>query len=283
MQPPPGYSVPDGMVCRTRSSLYGLKQVPCAWFENFASVVIAAGFSPSAHDPDLFVHTPRGWTLFLYVDDMIITADESEYIAFVKARLHEQFLMSDLGPLCYFFGIKVSSNFDGFYISQEKTFLLPLWSTIATFLFYNIFVAQSLTVFSSLAPAPFSSGPTQMLRGRVICLIAIRSLLILFLCGPLIAWKTKKQTAVSRSSAEAELSAMALLTAEVTWLCQTIEVLSGLRVTWFSFFSTSTDMPLGTAMHTIEITRGRGGQLARAAGAGVFQVMVDGFIHGGTD
>jgi hypothetical protein len=25
MQPPPGYSVPDGMVCRLRCSLYGLK------------------------------------------------------------------------------------------------------------------------------------------------------------------------------------------------------------------------------------------------------------------
>nr|UEC44883.1 ribosomal protein L2 [Salix alba] len=31
--------------------------------------------------------------------------------------------------------------------------------------------------------------------------------------------------------------------------------------------STSTDMPLGTAIHNIEITLGRGGQLARAAGA----------------
>ncbi|MBA0751014.1 hypothetical protein Gogos_002385, partial [Gossypium gossypioides] len=30
--------------------------------------------------------------------------------------------------------------------------------------------------------------------------------------------------------------------------------------------STSTDMPLGTAIHNIEITLGRGGQLARAAG-----------------
>jgi histone deacetylase 1/2 len=36
--------------------------------------------------------------------------------------------------------------------------------------------------------------------------------------GSLIAWKTKKQIAVSRSSVEAELRAMALLTAEVTWL-----------------------------------------------------------------
>jgi hypothetical protein len=39
-----------------------------------------------------------------------------------------------------------------------------------------------------------------------------------FLGGSLIAWKTKKQTAVSRSSVEAELRAMSLLTTEVTWL-----------------------------------------------------------------
>jgi hypothetical protein len=39
-----------------------------------------------------------------------------------------------------------------------------------------------------------------------------------FLGGSLIAWKTKKQTAVSRSSVEAEFQAMALLTTEVTWL-----------------------------------------------------------------
>ena len=34
----------------------------------------------------------------------------------------------------------------------------------------------------------------------------------------MIAWKTKKQTTVSRSSAEAELRAMATMTAEVTWI-----------------------------------------------------------------
>jgi hypothetical protein len=44
-----------------------------------------------------------------------------------------------------------------------------------------------------------------------------RGVTLYFLGGSLIAWKTKKQIAVSRSSAEAELRAMALATVEVTW------------------------------------------------------------------
>ena len=51
---------------------------------------------------------------------MIITGDDSQYIAFVKERLSEQFLMSDLGPLRYFLGIEVTSTPEGYYLSQEK-------------------------------------------------------------------------------------------------------------------------------------------------------------------
>jgi hypothetical protein len=122
MRPPPGYSIPEGIVCHIRHSLYGLKQAPWAWFQRFTSVVIAAGFFTSAHDPALFVHvSPRGRTLLLlYMDDMIITGDDPEYIAFVKARLSDQFIMSDLSPLWYFFGIEISSTSDRFFLSQEK-------------------------------------------------------------------------------------------------------------------------------------------------------------------
>jgi hypothetical protein len=121
MCPPPGYSILEGMVCHLHHSLYGLKQAPHAWFQCFASVVTAAGFFVNAHDPALFVHvSPRGWTLLLlYVDDMIITGDDPEYITFVKAHLSDQFLMSDLRPLRYFLGIEISSTPEGF-LSQEK-------------------------------------------------------------------------------------------------------------------------------------------------------------------
>jgi hypothetical protein len=72
-------------------------------------VVTAAGFSASAHDLPLFVHmsSHSRTLLLLYVDDMIITGDDPEYIDFVKAHLSDQFLMSDLGPLRYFLGIEI--------------------------------------------------------------------------------------------------------------------------------------------------------------------------------
>jgi hypothetical protein len=83
-------------------------------------VVTAVGFSASAHDPILFVHvSPRGQTLLFYMDNMIITSDDPEYITFVKARLSDQVLMSDLGPLRYFLGIEIST-LEGFFLSQEK-------------------------------------------------------------------------------------------------------------------------------------------------------------------
>jgi hypothetical protein len=121
MHPPPGYSVPEGMVYHLRCALYGLKQAPRAWFQRFTSVVTAAGFFNSAHDLALFVYvSPRGRTLLLlYVDDMIITGDDPEYIAFVNARLSDQFLISDLGLLRYFLEIEISTP-KGFFLSQEK-------------------------------------------------------------------------------------------------------------------------------------------------------------------
>jgi hypothetical protein len=121
MRPPPGYSVPESIVCHLRRSLYGLKQAPRAWFQRFAFVVIVAGFSASAHDSALFIHvSPYGRTvLLLYVDNMIITGDDPEYIAFAKARLSDQFLMSNLSPLRYFLEIEISTP-EGFFLSQEK-------------------------------------------------------------------------------------------------------------------------------------------------------------------
>ena len=47
---------------------------------------------------------------------MIITGNDSQFIEFVKKRLSEKFLMSDLGPLRYFIGLEVSFTPDGIYL-----------------------------------------------------------------------------------------------------------------------------------------------------------------------
>ncbi|WVZ89730.1 hypothetical protein U9M48_036095 [Paspalum notatum var. saurae] len=175
----------EGMVCHLRCSLYGFKQAPRAWFQRFAFVVIVAGFFASAHDPALFVHiSSRGRTLLLlYVDDMIITRDDPQFIAFVKAHLGEQFLMSDLSPFRYFLGIEVSSTrgdlLDHASISDHRTDETPM----------------ELNVHLSATDGEPLDDPTHY-----------RHII------------DKKQTTVSRSSTEAELCAMALVTAEVTWL-----------------------------------------------------------------
>ena len=95
MTPPPGLQVPSGSVCRLRRALYGLKQAPRAWFEQFSTVVEAAGFTTSIHDPAVFTHSSsRGRTvLLLYLDDMILTGDDPAHIAFVKHKLCTTFLM----------------------------------------------------------------------------------------------------------------------------------------------------------------------------------------------
>ena len=107
MQRPPSYPHSGSQVCCLRRALYGLKQAPRAWFEKFSSVVAQQGFTSSPHDTTLFVQrSSAGITLILlYVDDMIITGDDSAGIHSLQHFLSQHFKMKDLGTLNYFLGL----------------------------------------------------------------------------------------------------------------------------------------------------------------------------------
>ena len=79
MQPLLNYPHSGSQVCCLRRALYDLKQAPWGWFEKFSSVIAQKGFTSSPHDTTLFVQrSSAGITLILlYVDDMIITGDDS--------------------------------------------------------------------------------------------------------------------------------------------------------------------------------------------------------------
>jgi hypothetical protein len=58
--------------------------------------------------------------LILYVDDLLITGCSTSSIAAVKRILHDKFLMTDVGPLHFFLGLKISQDVSGIKLSQAK-------------------------------------------------------------------------------------------------------------------------------------------------------------------
>src|SRR5690348_8257525 len=82
----PGVDIPFGHVCCLCKALYGLKQAPRAWFQRFVIVIRATGFTPSDHDPALFLYLSSRVCnlLLLYVEDMVIMGDDAKHNYQVK-------------------------------------------------------------------------------------------------------------------------------------------------------------------------------------------------------
>ncbi|RVW71061.1 Retrovirus-related Pol polyprotein from transposon RE2 [Vitis vinifera] len=99
MKLPPGFERSDpNLVCRLRKSLYRLKQAPRCWF---AKLVMAI----------------KG---YVYVDDLIISGNDSAALKTFKAYLSDCFKMKDLGVLKYFLGIEVARSSAGLFLCQRK-------------------------------------------------------------------------------------------------------------------------------------------------------------------
>jgi hypothetical protein len=124
MDLPPGYGTnpSTNLVCKLKKSLYGLKQSPRAWFGRFTQSMRQFGYKQSNSDHTLFFkhHNSRITVLIIYVDDMVITGDDSEEIERLQQQLASEFEMKDLGNLKYFLGIEVARGRDGIFLCQRK-------------------------------------------------------------------------------------------------------------------------------------------------------------------
>jgi Reverse transcriptase (RNA-dependent DNA polymerase) len=123
MQQPPGFvdSAFPTHVCKLNKALYGLKQSSRAWFQKLHSALVSLGFHPSSADTSLFVYS-RAYTLaymLVYVDDLILTDNNSSFLASVIQALHLQFSVKDLGSLNFFLGIEVTRTATGLHLSQS--------------------------------------------------------------------------------------------------------------------------------------------------------------------
>lgn len=115
-------------VCKLKKSLYGLKQAPRAWYDTLTSSLISMGFKRCISDHSLFFSsTAAGLVLVLvYVDDILVTGDDSKAVLDVIQLLQGKFKLRHLGDVDYFLGIEVKPTSDsGFLLSQQK-YLLEL-------------------------------------------------------------------------------------------------------------------------------------------------------------
>jgi Reverse transcriptase (RNA-dependent DNA polymerase) len=124
MDIPPGYThqKQEKLVCKMERSLYGLKQSPWAWFGRFCKAMKKYNYTQSDFDHTLFYkhRQDKVTILIIYVDDMIITGDDSEEIRWLEQRLSKEFEMKTLGGLKYFLGIEVLRSTKDISLPQRK-------------------------------------------------------------------------------------------------------------------------------------------------------------------
>jgi hypothetical protein len=77
---------------------------------------------PSQVDTSLFVFHSGYLTIYMlvYVDDIVIVSSSALATQRLLQQLSASFPVQDLGPLNYFLGIKVVSNFGGMMLTQDK-------------------------------------------------------------------------------------------------------------------------------------------------------------------
>nr|XP_018627571.2 uncharacterized mitochondrial protein AtMg00810-like [Nicotiana tomentosiformis] len=79
-------------------------------------------FSSSKTDVSLFIFNSHGIVAYLlvYVDDIVVTSNNTTFLKSAVDQLGNSFSIRDLGNLSFFLGVQVSRNSSSIYLSQEQ-------------------------------------------------------------------------------------------------------------------------------------------------------------------
>ena len=106
-------------VCRLNKSLYGLKQMPRAWYSRFATHLLSLRFVEAKSDTSLFVYHCGADTIYLllYVDNIVLTGSSDGLLRCTIDALQQEFSMKDLSSLHQFLGMEVQHTSSGLFLS----------------------------------------------------------------------------------------------------------------------------------------------------------------------
>jgi hypothetical protein len=123
MKPPPGVHLPRGKVFRLKRSLYGIKQGAMRWWKVLSGfLLVALGFTQCVADPCLFylVISPTMFVIIsVYVDDLLLCTTDLELKAKIKAKLFDQFKITDEGDFTWSLGMHISTSADRHTITMD--------------------------------------------------------------------------------------------------------------------------------------------------------------------
>ena len=121
---PEGYVIAgkEDFVYKLHKALYGLKQSSRAWYKKIAECFREFNFRRCTADYSIFISTTTEDKVIIaiYVDDLLILANNSRILNNIKRRLQERFAMKDLGPATYFLGIQITNNDGTIKLNQNK-------------------------------------------------------------------------------------------------------------------------------------------------------------------
>ncbi|KAD4584618.1 hypothetical protein E3N88_22219 [Mikania micrantha] len=109
-------------VYKLTKALYGLKQAPRAWNLKLDGVMKDNKFTRCKLEQAVYTkHSRNSITIVvIYVDDLLVTGNNSEEINQFKTQMRQRFEMSDLGLLSYYLGLEVSQGNQGIKITQTN-------------------------------------------------------------------------------------------------------------------------------------------------------------------
>lgn len=123
MLQPEGFTNGSAQVCQLNKSLYGLKQASRVWNAKLNTSLINLGLTRSDMDPCIYFRKEGAKLLIvaIYVDDILIFANNEQSKSDLKRNLTELFRIKDLGQVSSVLGINVQRNCTDGTITIDQT------------------------------------------------------------------------------------------------------------------------------------------------------------------
>lgn len=122
MKPPHGFHVSSpSLVCKLKKSQYGLKQASRQWSSKLSQSLHDQCYILSSNDSSLFLKRNDQSIIIVavYVDDILVTGNDSDGIQQLKTYLDNRFKIKDLRQIHFFLGLEFNSTSDGMIVQQQ--------------------------------------------------------------------------------------------------------------------------------------------------------------------